>query len=155
MGYQYPDPETENRILTDVKACLQVYRNPVVLDLCTHVKALLCEIDRLRSGELPANKTLPAPEQGPKDRTYYRPQENPIRYPLELNPDGHICLWNEDGKYKFTIAYLDVNWKDRDVDLKFVSGRPLDERVNWDHFREVIEQGYRMMARRMGQEESA
>lgn len=77
---------------------------------------------------------------------YYQPQESPNRYPLELCPYGHICLWAINGEMKWTIAYLHSD-QEGDFDLQFVGDRPLDIRVNWLHFRECVEQGFAMMRR--------
>ena len=73
---------------------------------------------------------------------YYKPLENPTRYPLELTEDLHICLWDEAGKSKVTIAYF-VEDKEG-YDLKFVGDRPLDKRVKWKHFKKLIKQGQKM-----------
>mgnify|MGYP001577330234 CR=1 FL=1 len=78
----------------------------------------------------------------PLDKRYYKPIERPRRYPLELNDGLHICLWSEYGKFKWTIAYFLED--SEGYDLKFVEDRPLDERVNWSHFRELIVQGQRL-----------
>lgn len=61
--------------------------------------------------------------------------------PLELtHKDLHICLWDEKGKYKWTVGYFDFDkegpW------FKFVGDRPLDERVNWVNFQKLIKLGY-------------
>lgn len=73
------------------------------------------------------------------NKRYYKPLEKPKRYPLELTKDLHICLWSEDGKYKWTVAYF-LDDKEG-FDLHFVGDRALDKRVNWVHFRELILQG--------------
>lgn len=85
---------------------------------------------------------------------YYNPLEKPKRYPLELRECSsvgyfkdntasfEICLWDNTGEYKWTIAYwLSTN---EGFDLKFVGNRPLDRRVNWEHFRELIVQGQKL-----------
>ena len=79
-------------------------------------------------------------EDGPtKNKRYYKPQETPRMYPLELTADLHICLWDDTGEYKWSIAY----WtKDREgYDLHFVGDRPLDKRVDWRNLEVVIRQG--------------
>jgi len=76
------------------------------------------------------------------NQRYYRPLERPRRYPLELNDDLHICLWSDDGKYKWTVAYFFASKEG--YDLHFVGDRPLDSRVNWDHFRELVILGQRL-----------
>lgn len=76
------------------------------------------------------------------NRRYYRPLEKPRRYPLELNDNLHICLWSEDGKCKWTVAYF-LKGKEG-YDLHFVGDRPLDSRVNWEHFRELVILGQRI-----------
>ena len=78
----------------------------------------------------------------PVNDRYYRPVEKPIRYPLELCADHHICLWSEDGKFKWTVAYFAKG--SEGYDLRFVGDRPLDSRVNWDHFRELVILGQRL-----------
>ena len=60
-------------------------------------------------------------------------------YPLELNADLHICLWDEKGEYKWTIAYWQ---KDSEgYDLHFVGDRPMDKRVDWRNFETIVRQG--------------
>lgn len=71
---------------------------------------------------------------------HYRPQEIPTRYPLELTPDLHICLWFPEGNAKMSIGYWH-SFGDDGYDFKFVGDRPLSPRINWDHFRELLEQG--------------
>ena len=77
-----------------------------------------------------------------KNTRYYHPLEEPTRYPLELTADHHICLWAQDGEYKWTIAYF-VHDKEG-AQLVFVGDRPLDERVNWKHFEQCIRQGQKL-----------
>ena len=72
----------------------------------------------------------------------YRPQEMPTLYPLELTKGHHICLWSPDGRFKWTIAYFEINKEG--PDLRFVGDRPLDRRVNWGDFQEIIRQGYKL-----------
>ena len=71
-------------------------------------------------------------------------------YPLELNDDLHICLWSEDGTYKWTIA----RWvKDKEgYSLEFVGSRPLHERVKWKKLKAIIEQGQAIADKRFEQE---
>lgn len=86
-----------------------------------------------------------------RPRRHYNPQEQEPRYPLELTPDLHICLWAEDAMTKWTIAL----WR-RDsegYDLHFIGDRPFDPRVNWEHFRELIVQGQRIADKRFSAEE--
>ena len=80
--------------------------------------------------------------KGPVSSRYYKPVERPTRYPLELTADHHICLWSEDGKFKWTVAYFAEN--DEGRYLRFVGDRPLDSRVNWEHFRELVILGQRL-----------
>ena len=77
-----------------------------------------------------------------KNARYYKPLETPRMYPLELNNDLHICLWDEKGEYKWTIAY----WvRDKEgYDLHFVGDRPLDRRVDWRNLEVVIRQGQKI-----------
>lgn len=83
---------------------------------------------------------------------YYRPLESPKRYPLELTKSLHVCLWDTEGRYKWTIAYWQ---KDKEgYDLQFVGDRPLDKRVNWSHFRKIIVQGQKIADDRFAKEES-
>jgi hypothetical protein len=85
------------------------------------------------------------------NRRYYQPLEKPRRYPLELNDTLHICLWSEDGKFKWTIAFF---YKGKEgYNLHFVGDRPLDSRVNWDHFRELVILGQRLADQRFEQEQ--
>jgi hypothetical protein len=77
-----------------------------------------------------------------KNQEYYKPIENPRRYLLELGDDLHICLWSDDGKFKWTVAYFVVD--SEGYNLHFVGERPFDQRVNWDHFRELLILGQRL-----------
>lgn len=78
----------------------------------------------------------------PAKLEHYKPLESPPKYPLELCENLHICLWEPEGTYKWTIAYFH---KDREgYDLKFCGDRPLDPRVNWEHFRELIVLGQKI-----------
>ena len=78
----------------------------------------------------------------PMNCKYYNPQETPIQYPLELTEELHICLWDKEGKYKWTIAY----WVEdsEGYDLKFVGDRPFDKRVKWKPFRQLVKQGQKI-----------
>ncbi len=75
----------------------------------------------------------------PISTKHYNPQEVPTRYPLELTESGHICLWDEEGKYKWTIA-LFVPDREGGFELQFVGDRPLDKRVKWKHLRKIVKQ---------------
>jgi hypothetical protein len=77
-----------------------------------------------------------------QNKRYYKPVERPRRYPLELTKDHHICLWSADGKFKWTVAYFEKGAEG--FDLRFVGDRPLDSRVDWDHFRELVILGQRL-----------
>ena len=76
---------------------------------------------------------------GPVSTKHYNPMEEPTRYPLELTQDGHICLWDEEGGYKWTIAMF-VPHSEGGFDLHFVGDRPLDKRVKWKHLRKIVKQ---------------
>ena len=75
----------------------------------------------------------------PKKLEHYKPLESPNAYPLELCEDLHICLWDEEGKYKWTIA-LWAKGKEG-YSLEFIGARPLNERVKWKKLKAIIEQG--------------
>ena len=64
-------------------------------------------------------------------------------YPLELS-GNHICLWNENGDSKYTIALFE---KDNDGcnDLRFIGDRPMDERVDQINFFALIELGFEVL----------
>lgn len=72
----------------------------------------------------------------------YYPKRCLPRFPLELvrsEPKSlHICLWNEEGTRKWTIAL--VRFETDSADLCFVGSRPFDPRVNWEHFKEMCQQ---------------
>ena len=89
----------------------------------------------------------------PKKTRYYKPLESPTRYPLELTGDLHICLWSECGEFKWTIAY----WvKDKeDYSLCFVGDRPLNQRVDWAAFRDIVVIGQAEADRRFGGDDDA
>jgi hypothetical protein len=78
----------------------------------------------------------------PENKRYYNPVERPRRYPLELREDHHICLWSEDGKFKWTVALFEKG--SEGFSLRFIGDRPLDSRVNWEHFRELVILGQRL-----------
>lgn len=77
--------------------------------------------------------------EGPIDKRYYKPQEPLPRYPLELTGEGHVCLWSEDGKFKWTIAYFTSD--NEGAYVEFVGERPFDSRVDWKHFEELLRHG--------------
>jgi len=86
----------------------------------------------------------------PKSTKHYKPLETPTAYPLELNENLHICLWDEKGEYKWTIAY----WK-KDKEgyfLVFVGNRPLEKRVKWKKLKAIIKQGQAIADKRFSQE---
>lgn len=60
--------------------------------------------------------------------------------PLELTKNFHICLWDQEGKYKWTVGYFE--FEKEGPRFAFVGERPLDERVDWEHFRSLIKLGY-------------
>jgi len=86
----------------------------------------------------------------PQHLEFYHPQEQPNRYPLELcdcaDTHLHICLWSEDGSFKWTVAYF-VKEKDGYI-LRFCGDRPLNPRVDWGHFRELVVQGQQIVDKR-------
>jgi hypothetical protein len=80
----------------------------------------------------------------------YNPIEKPIRYPLELCDNLHICLWDESGKFKWTIALFHQG--SEGYDLRFIGPRPLDARVDWTHFGELVIQGQAIADQRFAKE---
>jgi hypothetical protein len=60
--------------------------------------------------------------------------------PLELTKENHICLWSADETYKWTIGYFELEGEG--PRFKFVGERPMDARVDWEKFRELIKLGY-------------
>ena len=58
----------------------------------------------------------------------------------EIDYSGHAA--RKDGKFKWTVAYFAKG--SEGYDLRFVGDRPLDSRVNWDHFRELVILGQRL-----------
>jgi hypothetical protein len=97
-----------------------------------------CEFVLLPRKDGQRNPEIPEPQAAV--RGAYRPQEIPRRYPLELTPDLHVCLWFADGSAKYTM------WVDSEEgpEFRFVGDRPLDSRINWEHLRDVIRQGQSM-----------
>jgi len=88
--------------------------------------------------------------KGPKSTKHYKPLEEPNAYPLELTENLHICLWNEKGEYKWTIAYWQ---KDKEgYFLVFVGNRPLNKRVKWKKLKAIIKQGQAIADKRFSQE---
>ena len=115
---------------------------------CDEVLQLRDQLKRIRELSMLDIKSTPAiapvekspTRTGPaKNNAVYQPQEYPTRYPLELTPDLHICLWDSAGEYRYTIAYFRDDKEGSE--LHFVGDRPLNERVNWSHFRELVQQG--------------
>ena len=95
----------------------------------------------------------PQPEKRsptPSMAQWYKPVESPTRWPLELRvyDEGvkvgrvEIGLWSEGGEHSWLIAYWIIN--SDGADLKFVGNRPLDPRVNWSHFRELVATGQKI-----------
>ena len=60
--------------------------------------------------------------------------------PLELTKENHICLWSADETYKWTIGYFEFD--SEAPRFKFVGERPMDARVDWVAFKELIKLGY-------------
>ena len=86
----------------------------------------------------------------PKSTKHYKPLETPAAYPLELNENLHICLWDEKGEYKWTIAYWQ---KDKEgYFLVFVGNRPLEKRVKWKKLKAIIKQGQAIADKRFSEE---
>ena len=86
----------------------------------------------------------------PKNTKHYKPLEEPRAYPLELNENLHICLWDEKGEYKWTIAYWQ---KDKEgYFLVFVGNRPLEKRVKWKKLKSIIRQGQAIADKRFSEE---
>jgi hypothetical protein len=81
-------------------------------------------------------------QPGPSSSKHYSPQESPPMYPLELTSNLHICLWDEYGQYKWTIALFEHGREG--YSLRWVGDRPLDPRVDWEKFGEAVRQGQRM-----------
>ena len=79
---------------------------------------------------------------GPANARYYHPQEPVPRYPLELDDRLHVNLWSEDGEFKWSIAYF--LFEKEGPEVRFVGDRPFDKRVDWAHFRELLEYGQRI-----------
>lgn len=75
----------------------------------------------------------------PKKLKYYKPQEKPTMYPLELTTDHHICLWSNDGNFKWTIALFEFDKEG--PSLRFIGDRPLESEINWHNLEVVIRQG--------------
>jgi hypothetical protein len=88
----------------------------------------------------------------PVNKTHYNPLERPTRYPLELSDNFHINLWSEDGTYKWTIAYFTKH--SEGYYLEFVGDRPLDARVDWDHFKQCVKIGQIMLDNKFDDERS-
>ena len=88
---------------------------------------------------------------GPKkNKRYYKPLETPRMYPLELTKDLHICLWDEAGEYKWTIAYWVKG--EEGSNLYFIGDRPLDKRVDWRNLEVIIRQGQKIVDERYEKE---
>lgn len=82
----------------------------------------------------------------PKEDRYYKPLEEPRAYPLELTENLHICLWDEKGEYKWTIAMWSKGKEG--FSLEFIGDRPLNKRVQWKKLKAVIKQGQKIADKR-------
>jgi len=86
----------------------------------------------------------------PKSTKHYKPLETPTAYPLELNENLHICLWDEKGEYKWTIALWSKGKEG--YSLEFIGHRPLNKRVKWKKLKAIIKQGQAIADKRFSQE---
>jgi hypothetical protein len=86
----------------------------------------------------------------PKEDRYYKPLEEPRAYPLELTENLHICLWDEEGEYKWTIALWRKNREG--YSLEFIGDRPLNKRVKWKKLKAIIKQGQAIADKRFNKE---
>ena len=86
----------------------------------------------------------------PKNTKHYRPLEEPRAYPLELNENLHICLWDEKGEYKWTIALWGKGKEG--YSLEFIGDRPLNKRVKWKKLKAIIKQGQKIANKRFSEE---
>jgi hypothetical protein len=75
----------------------------------------------------------------------------PNAYPLELTKNLHICLWSEDGTYKWTIALWHKG--NEGYSLEFVGQRPLNDRVKWKKLKKIIKQGQAIADKRFAEQE--
>lgn len=88
--------------------------------------------------------------KGPVNKGHYHPQESTPRYPLELDKRLHINLWSDNGEFKWTIAFFIFD--DEGPEVRFVGDRPFDERINWEHFHELLEQGQGLANRKFNED---
>jgi len=86
----------------------------------------------------------------PKSTKHYKPIEDPKAYPLELNENLHICLWDEKGEYKLTIALWSKGKEGHS--LEFIGDRPLNKRVKWKKLKAIIKQGQAIANKRFSEE---
>ena len=86
----------------------------------------------------------------PKSTKHYKPLETPTAYPLELNENLHICLWDEKGEYKWTIAMWSKGKEG--YSLEFIGHRPLNKRVKWKKLKSIIKQGQAIADKRFSKE---
>ena len=86
----------------------------------------------------------------PKNTKHYKPLETPTAYPLELNENLHICLWDKKGEYKWTIAMWSKGKEG--YSLEFIGHRPLNKRVKWKKLKAIIKQGQAIADKRFSEE---
>ena len=87
----------------------------------------------------------------PKNTKHYNPLEEPRAYPLELNEKNlHICLWDEKGEYKWTIAMWSKG--EEGYSLEFIGHRPLNKRVKWKKLKSIVKQGQAIADKRFSKE---
>ena len=86
----------------------------------------------------------------PKSTKHYKPLETPTAYPLEMNENLHICLWDEKGEYKWTIALWGKGKEG--YSLEFIGDRPLNKRVKWKKLKAIIKQGQAIADKRFSEE---
>ena len=86
----------------------------------------------------------------PKNTKHYKPLEEPRAYPLELNENLHICLWDEKGEYKWTIAMWSKG--EEGYSLEFIGHRPLNKRVKWKKLKSIVKQGQAIADKRFSKE---
>ena len=86
----------------------------------------------------------------PKNTKHYKPLETPTAYPLELTKNLHICLWDEKGEYKWTIAMWSKG--EEGYSLEFIGDRPLNKRVKWKKLKSIIKQGQAIADKRFSEE---
>lgn len=80
------------------------------------------------------------------------PRHKPALWPLELRDDLQIILWCDpaDGDWRIVIALFETGREG--PEFCFIADRPIDPRVNWDHFGDLVRLGFKIAQKRFDEQ---